>query len=211
VTKEWIGKRGLLHEYLLSQGFVVATVDNRGSARRGKKFEAHLYRAFGTVEVEDQVSGVEHLVAQGFVDSGRVGFFGWSYGGFLAVNLALKAPDVYRAIVAVAPVADFALYDTHYTERYLGKPQTEPEAYQRTNTLALAARLKSKLMIIHGMADDNVLFTNSTQLFKSLQHAGKVYESVIYPGGKHGLYGKETQIHLYRTVTDFFARYLLSD
>ncbi len=208
VGKSWGGKWEMFTEVLLSKGFVVASFDNRGSARRGKKFEDHLYRAIGTVEIEDQAAGVEHLISLGFVDPKRVGFFGWSYGGYLSVSLALKKPDVFRANVAVAPVLDFALYDTHYTERYLGKPKEEASAYQRANNLESIAALKAKLLVMHGMADDNVLFTNTTLLFKQLQKAGKIYESVTYPGAKHGISGKENQTHVFITIADFFERNL---
>ena len=208
VGKFWGGKSELFAEVLASKGFVVASIDNRGSARRGKKFEDHLYRAFGTVEVEDQAAGIEHLISQGYVDSKRIGFFGWSYGGYLSLALALKKPDLFRANVSVAPVLDFALYDTHYTERYMGKPKEEVEAYKRANNLELVSSLKAKLLIMHGMADDNVLFTNTTLLFKQLQKAGKIYESITYPGAKHGISGKENQTHVYRTITDFFERNL---
>lgn len=208
VTKGWPNKRGLMTQVYLQKGYIVATFDNRGTSRRGKKFEGYLKNSFGTVEVEDQVAGVQHLISKGFVDPSRVGFTGWSYGGYLAVSLALKAPTVFKALVAGAPVTDFALYDTHYTERYLGKPQDEVEVYKRANTLNFVNELKSHLLIIHGMADDNVLFTNSTLLFKKLQSAGKIYESITYPGAKHGVYGKENQIHLNKSITDFFERRL---
>jgi dipeptidyl-peptidase-4 len=208
VTKGWPSKRGLVTQVYLQKGFVVATFDNRGTIRRGKKFERYLKNAFGTVEVEDQVAGVSHLISQGFIDANRVGFTGWSYGGYLALSLAVKAPNVFKALVAGAPVTDFALYDTHYTERYLGKPQEQPEVYKQADTLHLVKNIKSSLLVIHGMADDNVLFTNSTALFKNLQMNGKLYESVTYPGAKHGVYGKENQTHLHSTIVDFFERRL---
>jgi dipeptidyl-peptidase 4 len=210
VGKYWRGKMSLFENVLAQRGFVVATFDNRGSGDRGRKFEDAFYRAFGTVEVEDQTAGVKHLVKQGFVDAKRVGFFGWSYGGYLALMLAAKAPGVFHANVAVAPVTDFALYDTHYTERYLGKPAENKKVYERANVLNFVPQIQSKLLIIHGMADDNVLFTNSTVLFKKLQESGKIYESVTYPGSKHGIYGKPNQIHVHKTIADFFERHLLS-
>ncbi len=208
VGKFWGGKMEMVSEVLTTKGFIVASFDNRGSARRGKKFENYLDRAFGSVEVEDQAAGVEHLASLGFIDLKRVGFFGWSYGGYLSVSLALKKPDLYKANVAVAPVLDFALYDTHYTERYMGKPKEEVEAYKRANNLEKVSALKAKLLVMHGMADDNVLFTNTTLLFKQLQMAGKLYESVTYPGAKHGISGKENQTHVFKTVVDFFERNL---
>ncbi len=208
VNQSWGGKNAFFAQILLSKGFLVASFDNRGSPRRGKKFEDALYHSMGQVEVEDQVAGVHHLISLGGIDEKRVGFYGWSYGGYLALNLILKASDLFRSAVAVAPVTDFSLYDTHYTERYLGKPQDEPEVYKRANTLSYVSQLKGRLLVIHGMADDNVLFTNSTLLFKNLQQAGKLYESVTYPGSKHGITGKENQTHVYSTILDFFERSL---
>lgn len=208
VTKSWIGKTGLFVQTLLAKGFLVASFDNRGSANRGKNFENYLYRAFGTVEVADQVAGVQHLISQGFVDPDRTGFFGWSFGGYLSMSLAVKAPGVFKAYVVGAPVTDFALYDTHYTERYLGDPNKEPDVYKRASTLSSIANLTGDILVMHGMADDNVLFANSTLLFKELQKAGKIYESVTYPGAKHGVNGKENQVHLYTTISNFFERRL---
>lgn len=205
----WRGRTALFENYLVQRGFVVATFDNRGSAGRGRKFEDAFYRAFGTVEVEDQKAGVEHLVKQCFIDAKKVGFTGWSYGGYLALMLAAKAPDTFQAHVAVAPVSDFALYDTHYTERFLGKPAENKKVYERANVLNFVPKINSRVMIIHGMADDNVLFTNSTVLFKALQENGKLFESVTYPGSKHGISGKANQIHVHRTIADFFERQFL--
>jgi dipeptidyl-peptidase-4 len=208
VQKQWGGRNSLFHQYLASQGYVVASFDNRGSPRRGKKFETAIHHSFGKVEVEDQLAGVKFLVSKGFVDENRIGFYGWSYGGYLALNLAFKASDWFKANVAVAPVTDLTLYDTHYTERYLGMPQFEKEVYREANALNYVKDLKGRLLVIHGMADDNVLFTHSTLLFKKLQQAGKLFESQTYPGGKHGIKGKENQTHVFSTIADFFKRYL---
>ncbi len=205
VTKRW---QDLSSQIFVNQGFVLASFDNRGTLRRGRKFADALYHSFGTVEVEDQVAGLKHLISLGYVDESRVGFYGWSYGGYLSLMLAGKTENLYRSNLAIAPVTDFALYDTHYTERYLGKPQDEKPTYQQANALNLSFGKSGRLMIIHGMSDDNVLFTNSTLLFKKLQAAGIIYESVTYPGGKHGLTGKSNQIHLLKTILDFFERTL---
>lgn len=208
VNKSWIGKGDLVFQTLAQRGFMIASFDNRGSARRGKKFANYLDRAFATVEVEDQVAGVRHLVSQGLVNEKRVGFFGWSYGGYLSLMLLAKAPEVFKANVAGAPVVDFSTYDTHYTERYMGKPKNEKAAYKKANVLEFTKNMKGRLLVLHGMADDNVLFTNSTLLFKKLQEQGFLYESITYPGAKHGLSGKLNQTHMYSTVVDFFERNL---
>ncbi len=211
VGQHWPSRNGLFANVLTTKGFVVATFDNRGSNDRGRKFEDALYRAFGTVEVEDQKAGVEYLIQQGFIDPTRVGFYGWSYGGYLSLMLAAKAPETFKANVAVAPVTDFALYDTHYTERFMGIPSENKKAYKRANVLEFVPQIKGKLLVIHGMADDNVLFTNSTILFKTLQENGILYESVTYPGSKHGISGKLNQTHVHKTIADFFERHLLND
>lgn len=208
VVKGWRGRSALMANVWTEKGFLVATIDNRGSEGRGRKFADALYHAFGTVEVEDQKAGVEHLIQQGFVDPHRVGFFGWSYGGYLALMVAAKAPETFKSVVAVAPVTDFSLYDTHYTERFMGKPNEDKKAYKNANVLEFVKNIKGRVLIMHGMADDNVLFTNSTVLFKKMQDLGIVYESVTYPGSKHGISGKPNQIHVNKTILDFFQRTL---
>lgn len=208
VTQSWGGRQGLVAMLLAQRGFLVASIDNRGSPHRGKKFATQNYHAFGTVEVEDQTAGVKYFIQKGYVDAKNVGFFGWSYGGYLSLMLAMKSADVFKANVAVAPVTDFSLYDTHYTERFMGKPQENKKTYSRANVLNFTDQLKGKVLIMHGMADDNVLFTNSTLLFQKLQQSGKVYESVTYPGAKHGMSGMANQKHVYATMVDFFERHL---
>ncbi len=208
VNKSWKGKWGFFSQVLARKGFIVASFDNRGSARRGKKFENALYHAMGVVEVEDQRAGVEHLITKQPIDKKRVGFMGWSYGGYLSLMLALKAPETFSANIAIAPVTDFRLYDTHYTERYMGKPQEDKAAYENANVLNYVSKLQARLLVMHGMADDNVLFTNSTLLFKKLQDEGKIFESVTYPGSKHGMNGKANQIHVFNSAVDFFERHL---
>ena len=208
VNKSWRGKWGLFSQVLAQKGFIVASFDNRGTSRRGKKFENELFHKMGVVEVEDQKAGVEHLISKDMIDKKRVGFMGWSYGGYLSLMLALKAPETFAANVAVAPVTDFGLYDTHYTERFMGRPKEDPKAYEEANVLNFTKKLKARVLVMHGMADDNVLFTNSTLLFKKFQDEGKIYESVTYPGSKHGMYGKSNQIHVFSTAADFFERHL---
>lgn len=208
VYQGWNGSSALMASVLVAKGFVVARFDNRGSKGRGRKFADALYRSFGTVEVEDQKAGVEYLVKQGFIDAKRVGFYGWSYGGYLSLMLAAKAPETFKANVAVAPVTDFSLYDTHYTERYMGQPNENKKAYKNANVLEFLPNIKGRVLVMHGMADDNVLFTNSTVFFKKMQELGIIYESVTYPGSKHGISGKANQIHVNKTILDFFQRHL---
>lgn len=194
--------------YLAQQGFVVFSVDNRGSHHRGKAFEDHLYKRMGHPEVEDQVAGVRFLRSLPFVDPGRIAIYGHSYGGYMTLMSLFTAGEYFAAGVAGAPVTDWALYDTHYTERYMGTPQADGEAYRASSVFPYVDGLEDPLLLYHGMADDNVLFTNSTRLMTALQEAGKPFELMTYPGKKHGIRGKATRRHLYALISDFLARQL---
>jgi dipeptidyl-peptidase-4 len=195
------------NQYLAQQGYVVFSLDNRGTPRRGARFGGALFRKQGTVEVEDQVAGVQWLAKQPWVDAKRVGVYGWSNGGYMTLMLLSKRSDVYACGVAGAPVTDWALYDTHYTERYMDQPKANPEGYAGASVFTHLDGLDSKLLLIHGMADDNVLFTNSTRLMSELQKRGKSFELMTYPGAKHGLQ-KQDLLHRLRLTEDFFARCL---
>jgi dipeptidyl-peptidase-4 len=196
---------GFFSQFLAQHGYVVFTLDNRGTGFRGVAFETALYRQLGSVEVEDQVAGVQFLQSLPFVDPDRIGIFGWSYGGYMALMAAMQAPDVFAAAAAGAPVTDWRLYDTHYAERYMSTPQDNPGGYEASNVMTHAAGLRGALLILHGMADDNVLFTHSTALFKRLQDLGKPFAIMTYPGSKHGvLRHPGTGPHAYAMVKRFF-------
>jgi dipeptidyl-peptidase-4 len=205
---------GYYRQYLAQQGFVVFMLDNRGSGNRGRAFETALYHRMGSIEIEDQVKGVDYLRSLTFVDPARIGVWGWSYGGYMALMAMVRAPEHFAAGVSGAPVTDWRLYDTHYTERYMGvpeagSPESNPEGYRDGNVMTHAAALKGPLLVMHGMADDNVLFTHSTALFKRLQDLGKPFEVMPYPGSKHALLRfPTTGLHGYRTISDFFVRTL---
>jgi dipeptidyl-peptidase 4 len=191
-------------QILTRSGFVVFQLDNRGSAFRGTAFQAPIHERLGEVEVTDQVRGARWLASQAFVDPRRIGVWGWSYGGYMTLMLMFKAPEVFRAGVAGAPVTDWGLYDTHYTERYLDRPQDNAAGYKASSALPYAKDLKGRLLVMHGMADDNVLFLNSTKLFRTLQDLGKPFEVMVYPGGKHGLTRQNDGRHAYKMVKRFF-------
>ncbi len=208
VTNSWGGNRGLLMQYWVSQGYVVFTIDNRGSNYRGKAFEDPIYQKMGTVEVDDQVTGAKFLQSLPYVDGDRIGVHGHSYGGYMTLMTMFKAPDYFKAGVSGAPVTDWRLYDTHYTERYMGNPKTDDKAYTDSSVFPYASDLQGDLLIYHGMADDNVLFTHSTRLYKHLQDEAITFDTMDYPGKKHSIRGKQTGIHLYKTITNFFNRTL---
>ena len=201
----------LFHQYLVQHGYVVFTLDNRGSGLRGVKFETALGMRMGGIEVQDQVKGVEFLRSLPFVDAQRIGIFGWSYGGYMTLMCLMQAPDAFAAGVAGAPVTDFALYDTHYTERYLSTPQVNAAGYAASNVLSYADKLSRPLLLVHGMADDNVLFANSTALMKKLQDLQKPFDLMTYPGGKHGLIRQNVSgWHAHANIVRFFDRELPS-
>ncbi|WP_100644440.1 S9 family peptidase [Alteromonas facilis] len=208
VRNRWYEERGLMMQYWVDKGYVVFSLDNRGSDARGKAFEDPLYLKMGDVEVKDQITGVEFLRSLPFVDEKRIGIHGHSYGGYMTLMSMFKAGDYFSAGVSGAPVTDWRLYDTHYTERYMGNPTTVDEAYTAASVFPYAENLKGPLMIYHGMADDNVLFTHATMLYKHLQDNAITFEAMDYPGKKHSIRGSNTRIHLYKTITQFFDRHL---
>ncbi|MEL6759550.1 MAG: S9 family peptidase [Myxococcota bacterium] len=191
-------------------GYVVFTLDNRGSARRGHAFEAHLHRRLGDIEVRDQVAGVDFLKKKPFVDGDRIGVYGWSYGGYMAAMLLAKSDGAFAAGVVGAPVIDWRLYDTCYTERYLDHPEDNPDGYAQSSVLTALDGIDEPLLLIHGMADDNVVFTNSTRLMQDLQRAGKRFELMTYPGETHFFHDRRARLHNAENVASFFARHLQS-
>jgi dipeptidyl-peptidase-4 len=202
VLDNWMGSS--FTQILTRAGYVVFQLDNRGTAFRGSAFQDAIHGKLGDVEVADQVQGARWLASQGFVDPARVGVWGWSYGGYMTLMLMFRAPEVFLAGVAGAPVTDWTLYDTHYTERYLNRPQDNAEGYAASSVLPYAKDLKGKLLVIHGMADDNVLFLHSTKLFRKLQDLGKPFDVMVYPGAKHGLTRQHDGRHAYATIKRFF-------
>ncbi len=206
VTRNW---ESLSDQYLTQQGYIVFRLDNRGSYNRGKAFEDVIHRRTGGPEVRDQLVGVEWLKSQPFVDPDRIGIQGWSYGGYMTLMTVLQAPEgTFAAAVSGAPVSDWTLYDTFYTERYMDTPQNNPEGYEASSVFPYLENLATPLLLIHGMADDNVTFDNSTRVYAELQEMGKSFEMMTYPGKRHGIRGEALGIHLMRTRMEFLNRLL---
>jgi dipeptidyl-peptidase-4 len=208
VRKAWLGtarsNAGFFRQYLAQHGYVVFTLDNRGSAARGVRFKTAIYHHMGSVEVQDQVAGVTFLRSLPYVDPKRIAVFGWSYGGYMALMCMMQAPEVFAAGIAGAPVTDWHLYDTHYTEQYMGTPQENAAGYAASSVMTYASQLRGPLLIMHGMADDNVLFTHSTTLFKKLQDLNKQFDVMTYPGSKHALLRHaDTGPHAYTAIMRF--------
>ena len=196
------------NDILARNGYVVMVLDNRGMWNRGLEFEGHVKNAMGTVEVQDQVSGVNYLKTLPYVDSENIGIWGWSYGGYMTLMNMFKEPDVFKAGVSVAPVTDWRLYDTAYTERYLSHPDAPGDVYANTSVFKYVDGLKGDLLIMHGMADDNVFFDHTVKLLSVLQNKGKRFELMTYPGKKHGIRGEKTRSHVWNQALDFFNRTL---
>ena len=204
VTDTW---PDLFNEYMAQHGFVVFTLDNRGMARRGRVFADAVYHQFGKVEVQDQETGIDWLRRQPWVDPARIGAFGWSYGGYMTVMLLSHDAAQLAGGVAVAPVTNWKLYDTAYTERYLGTPKENPEGYKLSSVFPWIKNLPShKLLLVHGMADDNVLLQNSIELINALQQQGTQFRLMLYPGAKHGLSSPAQRKHVFHLIADFFRR-----
>jgi dipeptidyl-peptidase 4 len=196
-----------LDQVLAQRGYVVWQADNRGGAGRGHAFETVIAHQLGINELADQIAGVRYLISLGFADPARIGIRGWSYGGFMTVNALLRAPDLFRAGFAGAPVTDWLNYDTIYTERYMGLPQDNQLAYEETALTRDAAKLRGKLLLVHNFEDDNVLFQNTLQLVNALQQAGKQFEFMLYPQKAHNVGGKAaTQMN--ELALEFFDRSL---
>jgi dipeptidyl-peptidase-4 len=209
VVRDLWGSRGFLwHEMMAEHGYIIFSLDNRGSAGRGHAFEAPLYHHFASVELADQLAGVRYLRSLPYVDPARIGIWGWSYGGHMALQAMLRAPDVFKTGVAVAPVTDWRMYDTIYTERYMGTPRENPEGYRDSSPITYASQLRGKLLIAHGTGDDNVHFANTAELIEKFIQAGRYPEVMIFPGRGHPISDTPAQLELFRRMTEFLLRNL---
>ncbi len=204
VTRGWTGA---LAQAIVAQDFIWFEIDNRGSANRGVVFESQLWHAMGSVEVADQLAGATYLKTLAFVDPGKIATFGWSYGGYMTLKLLAARPGVFAAAIAVAPVTKWELYDTHYTERYLGDPRDFGLVYATSDALAAATRISDPLLLIHGMSDDNVVFDNSSELIARLQANAVPFEMMLYPGYTHNITGPKIGPHLWQTMFAFLRRH----
>jgi dipeptidyl-peptidase-4 len=207
VTRTWGAH---FEQYMAQHGYVVFALDNRGTPRRGRRFSDAIFRQLGRAEIADQLVGIDWLRRQPFVDPARIGAFGRSYGGYQTLMLLAKASDRVAAGVAVAPVTDWSLYDTHYTERYLDSPQANRDGYEKSSVFHWLGGLRSPLLLVHGMADDSVLFAHSTRLMAELQQRGVQFRLMTYPGGKHGLSTPALKKHVYTLIADYFDEILKS-
>ncbi|MFP4343451.1 MAG: S9 family peptidase [Anaerolineales bacterium] len=211
VTNSWMPTVDLRAQHLRGLGFDVFVLDNRGSGRRGLAFESALHRKMGAVEVRDQVDGVRWLVDRGFADPEAVGIYGWSYGGYMAATALARAPEVFKAAVAGAPVTHWDGYDTHYTERYMGKPTDNREGYEESSVLHHVERMEGELLLVHGLIDENVHFRHTARLINALIRSRKPYELLLFPDERHMPRRLADRIYMEERIRDFFIRHLRNE
>lgn len=200
VTQGW---GGTLAQAIVDKGYIYFVLDNRGSANRGVDFEQPIYRAMGGVEVRDQKAGAEFLKTLPFVDPAKIAIYGWSYGGYMTLKQLEADPGLYAAGISGAPVTRWELYDTHYTERFMGDPRLVPEAYDKASAIPDATKIADPLLLIHGMADDNVVFENSSELISTLQENNVPFEMMLYPGYTHRVSGEKIGPHVWNSIFRF--------
>jgi dipeptidyl-peptidase-4 len=207
VNKTWHNDARWWQYYMASKGFISYTVDSRGSANRGQKFENVIHRQLGVVETADQMKGIEYLKSLPYVDASRIGVHGWSYGGFMTLNLMLKHPETFKVAVAGGPVVDWNLYEVMYGERYMDTPQENPEGYQISNMLNYVEKLEGKLMLIHGAQDPTVVMQQSIQFLKKCVDLDKPVDFFVYPTHEHNIRGND-RLHLMEKVSNYFLENL---
>ena len=208
VANQWSITCAMRIQHLRSQGYLVFSLDNRGSARRGLDFEGSVKHNMGDIEVRDQVDGVQWIIDQGLTDPDRVGVYGWSYGGYMALMCLSRAPGVFKMGVAGTPVTHWDGYDTHYTERYMGRPESNPEGYQTSSVMAHIDRMEGSLLIVHGLIDENVHFRHTARLINSLIRARKPYELLLFPDERHMPRSLADRVYMEERISEFFERNL---
>lgn len=203
ITNSWLGGAGLWLNYMAEHGYVIFTLDNRGSANRGLAFEQTTFRHLGTEEIEDQTIGADYVKSLPFVDSTKVGVFGWSFGGFMTTSLMTRRPGLFKVAVAGGSVIDWSYYEVMYTERYMDTPQQNPDGYKNSCLLNYVQNLKGKLLMIHGTMDGTVVWQHDLMFIKKCADLGIPVDYFVYPGQEHGVRGIDT-FHMYNKITNYF-------
>jgi dipeptidyl-peptidase-4 len=196
------------YQMLAKKGYIIASVDNRGTGARGKEFKKMTYKQLGKYETFDQVAAAKYLVTQYNIDPTRIGIWGWSYGGFMSTLCITKGADIFKMAIAVAPVTNWRYYDNIYTERFMQKPQDNPSGYDENSPINYVDKMRGKFLVIHGTGDDNVHVQNTMDLVTALNNANKQYSMFLYPNKNHSIYGGKTRLHLYTLMTDFILENL---
>jgi dipeptidyl-peptidase-4 len=207
VTGGWLGGSNLWMQYMAQHGYIVFTLDNRGSKNRGRAFEQAIFRNLGTIELDDQIAGVDYLRSLPYVDTARMGVHGWSYGGFMTTSLMLKRPGVFKVAVAGGPVIDWSYYEVMYTERYMDTPLENPAGYWNANLTNHVKNLNGRLLLIHGTSDPTVVWQHSLMFVKKCVDEKKQVDYMVYPGHEHNVLGPD-RVHLLTKVTQYFDDFL---
>jgi dipeptidyl-peptidase-4 len=207
VVDQWRGGN-LWAQLLANKGYIYISVDNRGTSGRGKLFKNLVYKNLGQWEVKDYTETVKHLSTLSYVDLNRIGIWGWSYGGYASLITLMNSSEYFKAAIAIAPVTDWRFYDNIYTERYMSLPSLNNDGYENACVMNCADKLRGKLLLVHGTADDNVHFQNSVKLVDKLVELNKPFETMFYPEKDHGIYGGKTRTHLYNMMTEFILKEL---
>ena len=203
VSNSWMGSNDYWHQLLVSQGYIVACVDGRGTGFKGSDFKKVTYLNLVKYETEDQIAAAKKLSAFEYIDEDRTGIWGWSFGGHMATNSLLRGNDTFEMAIAVAPVTSWRFYDTIYTERFMRTPEENPSGYDDNSPFNYPELLKGDYLLIHGSGDDNVHVQNTMRMVEALVQANKQFDWAIYPDKNHGIYGGNTRIHLFNKMTDF--------
>lgn len=207
VTNTFPASGNLWYEFMAQKGYIIFTMDGRGSSNRGLNFEQAVFRNLGETEMNDQIKGVEYLKSLPYVDAQKLGIHGWSFGGFMTTSFMLKHPEIFKVGVAGGPVIDWNLYEIMYTERYMDSPKNNPEGYKKANLLDKVQNLKGNLLMIHGAQDNVVVWQHSMKFLKAAVDNGVQLDYFVYPGHEHNVLGKD-RVHLMQKVTDYFDEYL---
>lgn len=208
VENAWRGSTFIWYQYLAQQGYIVVSVDNRGTGNRGEEFKKCTYKQLGKLETEDQIAAALYLSKQAYVDPTRIGIQGWSYGGYMSSLCITKGADVFKMAIAVAPVTNWRYYDSIYTERFMQTPEENASGYDDNSPINFVDRLKGKYLLIHGTADDNVHFQNTVEMTNALVEANKQFDLFFYPNKNHGIYGGNTHLHLFTMMTNYILKNL---
>lgn len=196
------------HQMLAQKGYIIVVADGTGTGGRGEAFKKKTYLQLGKYESDDQIAVAKYLAQQSYVDPARIGIWGWSYGGFMSTTCVMKAPEVFKMAIAVAPVTNWRFYDNIYTERYMRKPQDNAKGYDDNAPLSMAKNLKGKYLLVHGTADDNVHLQNATEMSNALVNANKDFDAFYYTNKNHGIYGGYTRYNLFKKLTEYIMENL---
>lgn len=210
VSKEFeSGQQAMWHRYLTSRGYIIVSVDNRGTGGRGRQFEKQVYKNLGQYEVEDQIDAAKYLIKKyDYIDQDRIGIWGWSYGGFMSTLVLAQGNKIFNTAIAVAPVTNWRFYDTIYTERFMQPPQMNPMGYRLGSPLTYADQIEGNFLLIHGTGDDNVHYQNTVALVNRLVNEKVQFETMFYPNRNHAIYGGNTREHMFKKMSNFILKNL---